>query len=151
MNVQLLNIELIDIADSEVLAARCQGQNAKKTLLVFQVSDNEEELRSFLSKVLAAAQLDLVKDVLSLSVTPDEKISFSGLCQHFDIQTLIAFGLSPEQMGIHFKINLYDMLSYNGQKYVFADDLTAIYEERQQGGKRMSSELWKVLQNLFLK
>ncbi|MFN7117465.1 MAG: hypothetical protein ACK4TA_11745 [Saprospiraceae bacterium] len=151
MDVQLLNFDLIDILDNELILQRCVGQNAKNTLVIFQTSENEAELRIFLEKVFAAAQVDLVKDTCVLSVTPLENFSFSRLYQHFDLQTLIVFGIPPVRLGIHLQVKPYEILRYENCTYVFADDLQAIYEERQQGGKRMSGELWKVLQTLFLK
>jgi hypothetical protein len=151
LDTPFLNFDLIALADTEAIAERCEGQNARKTLVIFQAAENPEVLRSFLGKVLAAVQLDLTNDVLALTVTPDEKFSFSGLCQLFDIQSLILFGIKPENLGIHFQFTPYDLLRYEGRAYLFVDDLQLIYEERQQGGKRMSGELWKVLKTLFLK
>lgn len=150
MEIPFLNFDLIDFADSATIINRCKGRNEQKTLVVFQTSETEEELLAFLEKVLAAAQLDLATDILSLILTPGEKFSFIDLCHFFDIQSLLVFGIKPEQLGIHFQIVPYELLRYEGRNYVFLDDLQLIYDERQQGGKRMSGELWKVLKTLFL-
>lgn len=151
MEALFLDFELIDITDAAEMLERCEGQNMRKTLIIFQTKAAVEELRSFLGKVLAAAQLDLSQDTLTLAIMPNEKFSFNNLCQYFDIQSLIAFGVKPESLGIHFQMAPYELLHHEGRHYVFVDDLQAIYEERQQGGKRMSGELWKILKTLFLK
>jgi len=151
LNIHFLNFNVINLAETEAIAARCMGQNARNTLIVFQAEENAGELRTFLAKMLAAAQLDLEKDVLTLQVTETDPFSFSNLCQHFNIQSLLVFGIPLERLGIHFALPPYHILQYEGRTYVCADDLAAICAERQQGGKRMSGESWKVLQTLFLK
>lgn len=147
----MLNLDIIDVLDNEVVAQRCTGTNEKKILIVFQTGENEAAMRAFLAKMLAAAQLDLEKDVCTLSIMPFEKISFSRLRHQFDIQTCLAFGIPPEHLGIYMQIKPYELLEYNALRFVFVDDLQAVFEERQQGGKQMSGALWKVLQMLFLK
>ncbi len=151
MDVQLLNLDVIDVLDNEVVAQRCTGANEQKTLIVFPTNENEAAMRTFLAKMLAAAQLDLEKDVCTLSMMPFENFSFSRLRHHFDIQTCLVFGIPSERLGIHMQIKPYELLEYNGLRLVFVDDLQAIFDERQQGGKQMSGALWKVLQILFLK
>ena len=150
MDELFLDFDVIHLADTTAIAERCKGQNVQKTLAIFQVGEQEEELGAFLEKVLAAAQLNLTTDILSLILSPNENCSFIGLCQRFEIQTLLVFGINSERLGIHFQVVPYEFLRYEGRNYVFLDDLQLIYDERQQGGKRMSGELWKILKTLFL-
>lgn len=150
MEVDIFDFEILDIAETSAIAARCTGHNAKKVLIVFQSQENEAELQSFLAKVLAAAQLNLEQDVSLLIIKPGEKFSFIQLCQVFDIETLIAFGIPSPHLGIHLQIILYALVQHENRTYVFVDDLQQIFEERQQGGKRMSGELWQALKALFL-
>lgn len=151
MEIDIFGLEIVDIAETSAIAARCTGHHAKKVLIVFQATTNEDELRVFLAKVLAAAQLNLEQDVSLLIIKLGEKISFIQMCQMFDIQTLIVFGIPPAHLGIHLQVIPYTIIQHENHRYVFVDDLQQIFEERQQGGKRLSGELWQVLKALFLK
>jgi len=151
VNIPLFDLEIIDFSEAETIAARCTGENAKTVLVIFQTTENQEELKAFLGKVLSAVQLDFEKDTLSLAVEKEEKFSFIQLCQSFDIQILIAFGIAPQHLGLHFRTSPYDLIRHDQRNYVFVDDLQLIYEERQQGGKQMSGKLWHTLQSLFPK
>lgn len=151
VNIPLFDVEIIDFQEVETIVARCTGENAKKVLLIFQKTENQEELKAFLGKVLSAVQLDFEKETLLLSITKEEKFNFIQLCQLHDIQILIAFGIKPQQLGLHFHTSPYDRVQHEQRTYVFVDDLPLIYEERQQGGKQMSGKLWHTLQGLFPK
>ena len=60
------------------------------------------------------------------------------------------FGMQPKQVGLNGAIPLYHPIQLNNITFIFADELSAIYTERQEGGKKMSGALWNVLKSLFL-
>lgn len=149
-NTPYFDLEIILFEDAAEVAARCVGENTKQTFIVFQQDERVEELLQFLTKILAAVQLDLQKDVKLLAVEPQEQFSFIQLSKIFEIQKLLSFGISPNRMGINFQTIPYTISKHENRSFIFADDLKKILEERQQGGKRMSGELWKALKALFL-
>ncbi len=150
LDFHFLDFRVVDIPESTDFAGRLTGKNAKEILIVFQSQNNHEELFSFLEKVLTAAQLNIHTDTLILKITEQEKLSFVYLQKKNTFKYFISFGIAPQRLGIGFETPLYHPVSYEGITLFFADDLQLIYEERQQGGKRMSGELWRVLKSLFI-
>lgn len=150
MDSKFFDFDILDLPENDNLTGRLSGENAKGILIVFQNAQNNEELLPFLEKILVAVQLNAPKDTLVLEITAQEKFSFLGLSQKLGFQYFISFGIEPERMGLYYENTLYQPLQYDNCTFLFADDLQKIFEERQQGGKRMSGELWKVLKSLFL-
>lgn len=150
MDFNFFDFDILDVPENNNQAGRLSGDNAKEILIVFQNMQDNEELLPFLEKILAAVQLNAQKDTLVLEITTQEKFSFLDLRQRLAFQHFIAFGIEPQTMGIHYENTLYQPVRYDNCTFLFADDLQKIFEERQQGGKRMSGELWKVLKSLFL-
>lgn len=150
MEIDFFDFKITNLAETSAMLARCTGENAKKVMLIFQTIEQSADLKSFLSKIVTAAHLELDRDTCLLILKPGEQFSFIQLSQHFDIHTLIAFGIEPQQLGIHFQTVPYAILQHEQLRYVFADDLQQIFDERQQGGKRISGELWQTLKTLFL-
>ena len=101
----------------------------------------------FLEKILEAIQLDLIQDTLFINIKSEEVPAFQEIRKN-KLQSLILFGIPPEEMGIRLQINRYQILNHQDIKILWADDIKAIYEERQAGGKQMSGQLWKALQVL---
>ncbi|MDX1940545.1 MAG: hypothetical protein SFU99_08335 [Saprospiraceae bacterium] len=151
LEMTFFDYDIINVPDSDNLAARSTGKNEKGIFILFQnQQDDREELELFLEKVLAAVQLNIQKDTTLLAITNPSDIRFVGLRQRFSFQHFICFGISPQELGIQFETKPYQALRHDGITFVFADDLQKIYEERQQGGKQMSGELWRVLKSMFL-
>lgn len=150
MDANFFDFVIVDVPENDDLTRRLSGENAKGVLIVFQNPRNNVELLPFLEKILATVQLNAQKDTFILEITDQEKFSFLDFRQKLAFQYFIAFGIAPERMGIHYESDLYQPIRYNDCTFLFADDLQKILEERQQGGKRMSGELWRVLKALFL-
>ncbi len=150
LSAGFLDFPLIDVPARQDWASRLGGQRARNVLLVFQRKPDDEVLVGFLEKVLAAVKLDVQKDVCLLPITYSEQFCFVHLRQSADFQYFIAFGIAPERMGLTLQASLYQPFMIEGTHFLFADDLQQIYEERQAGGKQMSSKLWQALKNLFL-
>lgn len=151
MDATFFDFDIINVPDSSQLTARTIGKNEKGIFILFQDNqDNREELALFLEKILAAVQLNAQKDTLIMEITAAATISFIGLRQRFNFRYFICFGINPKQLGVQFETKPYQAIRHDGITFIFADDLQKIYEERQQGGKQMSGELWRVLKTMFL-
>jgi hypothetical protein len=109
----------------------------------------EEELPSFLGKILAAAAPSLPQQAALIKVTKGEPYSFSRLVRAQPLKYVLIFGLAPKDLGLHFALTPYRPVEFDGLVFILAHRLAAIYEERQQGGKQMSGELWRALKGVF--
>ena len=146
-----LDFDLFYAPEYKIAQNRINGQGQKGVIILFETNEEHTELASFLKKVLSAAKLVLDKDASLIALTTDENLSFSGLCQQTDVRYLLSFGITPERIGLQVNCQKYAPFKFKDVQFLFADPLVAIYEERQQGGKKMSGALWKALQALFLK
>lgn len=151
MYPQFIDFAILNVPEKDHLADQLRGQNQQHVLVVFHDTDENEELAVFLGKIFAAVQIDLHKDTILLKLTSFERFSFAGLRQMQDIQTVILFGIHPEQLGVQFVTPPYHPIRHENITFLFADDLQAIFAERQAGGKQMSGALWKALKDLFQK
>ncbi len=144
-----LDFDMIDVPEKEPKQLLFLGKNKKGILIIVQQSAEQEALNAFVEKILAAVQLDLYRDALLLVVTPEDRLSFAGLCQIHNIRYCINFGLPSRSLGIGFLWQPYQPLLHEDRYFLLADALPKIYEERQQGGKVMSGALWRALQQIF--
>ena len=117
--------------------------------MVYQATTDREMLETFLSNVLKAVQLDIEKDITLISLTPGETFSLSRLRKHLPVKKAIVFGPAPSAIGLQCPEQRYQLLSFRGMTCLFADELERIHQERQQGGKRLSTALWQSLKALF--
>ena len=144
-----LDFDLLDVPERDSVSAQLRGQNQKKILIVFPCDESKEELEAFLGKIFAAVQLDIKKDAILLKLTVRQRFSFIGVNQAHDFDKVIAFGIDAARMGVQFATPRYQPVQHEGITFLFADDLEAIFEERQAGGKQMSGALWAALKEIF--
>jgi hypothetical protein len=148
-----LNSTFLDFkvfALDEETASTMHGQNQKGLLILAQAGENQAALQDFLQKILAAVKYDLEQDTLLIWLNEESRPNVASLLAKNKCKTLVAFGLVPEHLGIHFEWPLYYPMRLQNIQYLRADDLDAIFQERQQGGKKMSGALWKCLQDMLL-
>lgn len=144
-----LDFDLLDVPERDSANAQMRGQNQKKILIVFPCAESNEELEAFLGKIFAAVQLDIKKDATLLKLTAHQRFSFIGANQARDFEKVIAFGIDAARMGVQFATPHYQPVQHEGITFLFADDLEAIFAERQAGGKQMSGALWAALKDIF--
>jgi hypothetical protein len=125
------------------------GNNQKAVLVVLRVKEWNQELHTFLGKILGAVQLNLDEDTHCLNITNHPTISFSQLNQKQPYRQVICFGLKPEELGVNIHAQMYQPFVLSDVHWLFANDLQAIYEERQAGKKQMAGALWKALKDMF--
>ncbi len=109
-----------------------------------------EALSGFLDKVLQAVKIDRMADAKTVVITPKQSISLTRLECFAQCRYLIFFGATPRQLGLNLQLTDYQPTEFTGRQLLRADALSAIMQERQDGGKAMSGKLWKALQSLFL-
>ncbi len=133
----------------EIDPKQCRGDNREQVLVVYQVTADREDLEAFLGKILAAVQLDMEKDIALLPITPGASFSLSRLRKQVAVKKVVFFGVEPRVVGLNCTCRLYAPLAFPDFTCVFTDELETILQERQQGGKRLSSALWQSLKELF--
>lgn len=127
------------------------GEGATGVWIIARTSkDEEEEQRTFLKRVLSAAQLDLQRDAYTIFKYDDVPLSLRWVRRGRDLKVVLAFGVSAKELGLQLHYRPYEPLSLPGQTYIFADRLSDIQAERAGGNKAKAAALWKVLQTVFL-
>ena len=150
MNNAFDNFNLIAVPDLEQVQNIGIGAHQKGLIIFWESAlTDTQELEQFLSKILSAVQFNLQSDTFLIKLKPDQKIPFTSINYLKPSQYLVSFGIAPTRLGLHFNVQKYQDFQHQQIKYLFTDDLQAIFEERQRGEKQMSAALWKALKRLF--
>lgn len=148
MKNTFFDFKLFKVSQESSQTTLTKGNNQKGITILFSIPKEEEEvILGFVEKILKAIQLDLIQDTLIINITQEEVPSFQEI-QKNKVESLILFGIAPEEMGIRFQIAPYHIVEHQGIQILWADAIKDIFEERQAGGKKMSGQLWKALQVL---
>lgn len=120
---------------------RIKGSNHKGVLLVYDMDDKDH--LDFLSKILSAVQLEFDK-ILSLEMNKKELFKYPTTIDNNKVDTVIIFGLDPNQLCINFLNTKYNIEKMNDSKFLFADNLSSI-----SANKELKKKLWLSLKELF--
>lgn len=101
--------------------------------------------RDFLTKVLAAANLNLEKDTRFAEIPPNMPVHFSADMQHNKPAQVVVFGLQPAQIGLSVSMPLYQPVEFYGCTWLFADALSVLEPDKTRKG-----QLWSCLKQMFL-
>lgn len=149
MNTSFFDYKVFVPGESAEQQQKLLGKHAKGLLLLFVTHEQQAELLDFLKKILSAVQFDLEEDTAYLDINATAAVNVASLAGINSSKMVICFGFALPQLGFHFEIPNYYPFKHQGVTYLFVDDLLAIYEERQAGGKKLSGALWKCLQEMF--
>ncbi len=129
--------------------AQAVGNFSRQVLLVVAAEPEHPQNLEFLKKVLAAAGLDIERDCLLLELPPDryrdEAISLNQFWKTRCPETVLAFGIRPEQLGLRLQIHPYQITQFYQTQFLFADKLSLLEPDRERKGK-----LWNSLKIMFL-
>lgn len=145
-----IDFPLFQVPEYQTPRDYCRGENQQQALIILSSEEDNEDLNTFLAKILSAVKLDLQKDILLLAIPPGEQIHLGALIRQENIRTVITFGIPPKRMGVHLSPTPYHPMAIGSLKLLFAHSLGEIYTERQQGGKQKAGALWRSLQKLFV-
>lgn len=101
--------------------------------------------RAFLSKILAAANLDLEKDTLFTEIPERQPLSFINDIKRKQPLRVLVFGLPPAQLGLTIEAPLYQPTIFYGVNWLFADALSVLEPDKSK-----KSRLWSALKQIFL-
>ena len=145
LNGQFFDTKLFVIDDTDETLKNTTGSNQKKLCIVCKTEEVSSEDLEFLKKILSAVKYDLKEDVLLVSITQNQALGFSSIRTNHNIKDAIIFGINPQSLGLHFKVNLYQPFSCNQCRFLFAHSLKEIANKKEWKGA-----LWTALQEMFL-
>jgi hypothetical protein len=151
LNPSFLDFTLYRLPDGSIAQDRITGEGRRHIWLLYEANPEEaEELSAFLGKILQAAKIDRLRDAKSIRITPGERISLQQIPAWEEASHLLLFGTKPIDLGLNLQLQAYHPTPFLGTTLLWSDALKTIQEERQKGGKQLSGQLWRALQQLFL-
>lgn len=123
---------------------KISGQGLKQLLIVVESENYGIEEAALLGKMIKAIQYDQISDVYLLAVDKGAQLSLSTIVESW--KDIILFGVSPHQIGIHIEFRPYTILSLEGKRALYVDDLISL---GTHAAKKQA--LWALLQKMFLK
>lgn len=121
-----------------------KGNFTKKILILALSELNTPGNIEFITKVLSAANLDLLEDTLFAEIPANTPVNcFTGLMER--PKFILVFGLHPAQVGLAALVQPYQTVDLNGSTWLFADSLSVLEPDRAKKGK-----LWEALKGIFL-
>jgi hypothetical protein len=145
-SVDILNSTLLDfptIPVSDTLPLRAKGNN-KKGLLILAAEEENQELESFLTKILQAVQIQAAEDACRISLDPGQQLWISGWQDHLPFSRLISFGVPPLKLGYNLLVPPYQPFSFCGKTLLFAHPLSRIMQHPE-----LKKPLWEALKKMF--
>ncbi len=140
----LLKGQLMNLSHQKDVMGSIAGKNTKKVLIVLADIQKDNPLFQYLTKIVAAVDLDIEKDVGLLILTNNDGFSFSKIVGKMTIETAIFFDVSPRRAGLNINYIKYQWLFIQNRHLLFADDLATI-----QDSKDLRMALWNALKSLF--
>ena len=122
-----------------------RGGFARQVWVLAAESAGQAEALDFLTKILAAARLNLEKDTLFVRVPGNTQVSILPAIKEKHGEFILVFGLSPSDIGLKADIPMYYPLHFYGSTFLFADALSSLEPD-----KTLKSKLWLALQQMFL-
>jgi len=121
-----------------------RGGFARQVWVLSAESAGQAEALDFLTKILAAARLNLEKDTLFVRVPGNTQVSILPAIKEKHGEFILVFGLSPSDIGLKADIPMYYPLLFYGSTFLFADALSSLEPD-----KTLKSKLWLALQQMF--
>ena len=143
----ILNVKLIKSGKLLNTTDIPDGQRRKLLVLIDQSLEDMD--KQFLAKVTQAIKLDLDRDVYIESLPEQDPIQLSGLTAYQQVDRVLSFGLSAEQLMLKIPKLNYKPIPLQNHVFLFADQLSTIRKERESGRKEKAGKLWQGLQALF--
>jgi len=141
----LLSNELLFIAAEKPACSTAIGNFARQIMVLALEEPNAAANRDFLTKVLAAAQLNLAEDTLFAEIPAGEARALAPDLKEHQPKHVLVFGLSPAQLGLSFEIPVYQPFVFYGHTWLFADKFSALEPD-----KNKKTQLWTALKQMFL-
>ncbi|HRI59149.1 MAG TPA: hypothetical protein PK228_05490 [Saprospiraceae bacterium] len=138
--------DLIFLAPEGAVSSRSEGKFARRLWVLARAEPGASGAnRDFLTKILAAANLNLEKDTLFAEIPLSEPVHFSTDLKRTGAEQVLVFGLLPAQLGLTIEIQYYRPFEFYGVTWLFADALSVLEPDKNRKG-----QLWSALKQMFL-
>lgn len=144
-NIMLLANELVFFAAEKTALNQAEGGFARQVMVLMLEENNASANRDFLTKVLAAANLNLAQDTLLASIPADEPHALAPDLKERQPKQILVFGIHPAQLGLRLEFPTYQPFNFYGCTWLFADKLSVLEPD-----KNKKSQLWTALKQIFL-
>lgn len=141
----LLANELLFLTPEKTALANAVGGFSRNLIVLALEEPNATANRDFLTKVLAAANLNLAQDALFAEIPSNESRALAPDLNAFKPKQVLVFGLSPAQLGLTFEMQTYQPCAFYGSTWLFADQLSALEPDKSK-----KTQLWSALKQIFL-
>jgi hypothetical protein len=139
-----LDFKVFTVPENNQMDIQLSGENARHVLIGY-IDEENDDLTAFLSKIIAAAKLNIETDCLKLVVKKEEPVpAFSPIKNKYGIKTALFFGITPPQLGFKITAPLYMTFDFNDTTFLFVDKLSVINasDDKKRG-------LWNCLKMMF--
>ncbi|MBK8556653.1 MAG: hypothetical protein IPL65_13180 [Lewinellaceae bacterium] len=99
----------------------------------------------FLTKVLAAVQINLEQDTLFVPLKQGETHGIAAALKAKQPERVLVFGLPPLALQLNLQVPKYQPFDFYNCSWLWADTLAQIEQD-----KALKTRLWQALQQLFL-
>ena len=141
----LLSKELLFLAAEKSALSNAEGGFLRQLMVLALEEPHVSTNRAFLAKVLAAANLTMSQDALFAEIPAGEARSLAPDLKERQPKQILVFGLHPTQLGLSFEVQPYQILSFYGYTWLFADKLSVLEPDKTKKG-----QLWTALKQMFL-
>lgn len=141
----ILSNELLFIAAEKSALNHAEGEFARKLMILALAEPMATTNRDFLTKVLAAANLNLPQDAVFAEIPSNEPVALAPDLKLREPKQVLVFGISPVQLGLSFEVQPYQPLQFYGSTWLFADKLSVLEPDKQKKG-----QLWTAIKQIFL-
>lgn len=145
-----LDFELFASPERHLQASDLSGEGQRGIFIIYEVDEAETERLAYLKKILAAAKIDIDKDVSALSLVAGSSMHINTSIFDPQVQYILLFGVDPKQLCFNFQIPLYKPISYQNITFLRVDAIGTIQQERIAGNNKKAGALWLALKQIFL-
>lgn len=141
----ILSNELLFFAAEKSALDHSEGGFARQLMVLALAEPMATTNRDFLTKVLAAANLNLAQDAVFAEIPSNEPVALAPDLKLREPKQVLVFGISPAQLGLSVEVQLYQPLQFYGSTWLFADKLSVLEPDKQKKG-----QLWTAIKQIFL-
>ena len=137
--------DLLILAPERSVLEGAAGQFARRIFILALAEPAAPGNRAFLSRILAAAQLDLERDTLYAEAAAADRVSLLPAIKEKQAEFILVFGRTPAQCGLALELPPYQPTAFYQTNLLFADALSALEPDKTRKG-----QLWLALKQWFV-
>jgi len=141
-----LSIPIIQLKETADISFFPAKDNPVGLCVVYAMENDTKVCLDFLEKVFKAVSVDMMAETSTFKLKEQEGFSLA-LHSAFEQHNMwICFGITPEQLGLHFEYQKYMPITFREKTFLWTDSPQNIMED-----PNLKKLLWVSLQKLFPK